>query len=451
MERILGSRAIWPTISLDPTDGMATVCVQLNKLAVPSPCHARIRHAIAVGSFVWFASMAMLPAQEALRMSMAGQDMAERRKLALSQQRFNVKLGPVDMRLSGSLRLEATDNVFAREDDGQADLSIRPALNLFSVWRVTEKNTLTLGLGLGYTKYLNTTEYDSLFISPDTDLSFDLYVGDFVINFHDRFDYSQEVSSDPTVSGTGSLNRFENTAGVQVTWDLNKAVITFGYDHRNFIAVKSEFEYLTHSAELFTATAGFAVQPTVMAGVEVGGGLLDYQEEILQDNQHIAAGPYVSAQLSEYTSLRLGGGYVIYSLETYGNTNLISRNAGFYVNGSLSQRLGNLVAHTFSFGRSLQSGIASDLVDVWLVQDTANWNILRKTRVTTTVSYEHATSPTTTGGETLDRYGFGITLGRTLTEHLTGSLGYQFYLKDSDRAGSDYLQNRLVLNLVYTF
>lgn len=437
-------------MNLDPTHGMATVCAQLNKLAVQPPRHARIRHAIAVASVLWFASMTLLPAQEALRMSLAGQDMAERRKRALSQQRFNVQWAPVATRLSGSLGVEATDNVFAADEDPEADLSMRPRLDLFSVWRVTEKNSLTLGLGLGYTKYLRTTEYDSLFISPDTDLSFDLYVDDFVINFHDRFDYSQDVSSDPTVSGTGSLNRFENTAGVQVTWDLNEAVLTLSYDHRNFIPVRSAFEYLTHSAELFTATAGFAIRPTVMAGVEVGGGLLDYQEDILQDNQHIAAGPYVAAQLSEYTSLRLGGGYVIYSLETYGNTNLTSRNAAFYFNGSLNQRLGNLISHTFSFGRSVQSGIASDLVDMWRVQDTADWNILRKTRVSTTVSYEHAKTSTTTG-ETLDRYGFGITLGRTLTEHLTGSLGYQFYLKNSDRAASDYLQNRLVLNLAYTF
>jgi hypothetical protein len=175
--------------------------------------------------------------------------------------------------------------------------------------------------------------------------------------------------------------------------------------------------------------------------------LLDYHLEELQDNQHFAAGPFLRAELSEYTTLRLGGGYVIYSLDTYGNPNLPSRVDGFYFDSSLRQRLGNLVVHTFSFGRNLQSGIDSDLIELWHVRSSANWNLLRKTGLATTLSYEHAK----TTDEILDRYGFGVTLSRTLTEHLTGSLGYQFYLKNSDLANSDYLQNRLVLNLVYTF
>jgi len=402
-------------------------------------------------------------------MSLAGQDMAERRKYALSQQHFNVLLGPVGLRFNTSLGLEATDNVYLRDNDRQADLIIRPQFNMFSAWRVTEKNTLTLGLGVGYAKYLNATEYDSLLISPDTDLSFDLYVGDFVINFHDRFDYSQDVSSDPTVSDTGGLSRFENTAGVLVTWDLNKAVLTFGYDHRNFIATEPQDDRLTHSAELFTVSAGLKLRPTILTGLELGGGLIDYgipssnNQLPLQDNQHIAIGPFLSSQLSEYTTLRLSGGYVIYDVDPYPAsltsqpgfgylTNVPSQIDAFYAYVSLRQRAGNLVSHTFSFGRSLQIGLASDLVDVWRVQDTANWNLLRKTSVATTVSYEHArTSAVSSTGETLDRYGFGITLGRRLTEKMSGTLGYQFYLKNSDLANSDYLQNRLVLNLVYTF
>lgn len=437
-------------IRLDPLAGLDTVCARLrhyfSKFCDRTGVNLGTRAA-----FLLFAVLpALLPAQEALRISLAGQSMAERRKYELSQQRFNVKLGPVAMRLSSNLGVEATDNVFATENNPRADLSVRPQMNLFSVWRVTEKNSLSLGLGLGYRKYVRTTEYDSLFISPDTDLSFDLYVGDFAINFHDRFDYSQDVSSDPTVSGTGSLNRFENTAGVQVIWDLNKALLTFGYDHRDFIAIKSQFEQLTHSAELFTTTAGFRLQPTLQVGLEVGGGFLDYQRQVLQDNQHIAAGPYVIAQVSEYTSVRLGGGYVFYSLDTYGNTALSSQTDAVYFDGSVRQRLGSLITHTLSFGRTVQSGIASDLVDVWRVQDTAMWNLLRKTSLSTTVSYEHAKT-STTQGETLDRYGFGVTLGHTLTKRMSGTLGYQFYLKNSDRANSDYLQNRLVLNLAYTF
>ena len=395
-----------------------------------------------------------LSAQEALRYSMAGQDMAELRKRQLENQDFNVKFGSLAMRFDSRLGIEATDNVRASASDPQADLTLRPVLNMFSVWRVSQKNNLTLGLGIGYTKYLRTTDYDNLYISPDTDLSFDVYVGDFIINLHDRFDYSQDVSSDPLVSGTGSLNRFENTAGVQVTWDLNKLLVTAGYDHNTFITTDKQYEHLDHAAELFSASAGLKVSPLVLVGIEAGGGLLDYAtvalNRRLQDNQHIAIGPFVSAQLSDYTSIKLGGGYVMYSLDTYGQTNLPTSLDAFYLNLSLQQRIGNLVSHTFSVNRTVQSSISSDLLDVWQIQDRARWNIFRKTGLNTTLSYEHA-SQNSVVGETLDRYGFGVALSRRLTEKMNASLGYQFYLKNSDDANRDYTQNRLVLDVVYTF
>jgi hypothetical protein len=426
----------------------------------------------AIVIWIWLALWNSLPAQEAFRISLAGQQAAEQRKLALEQEKLNIKLGPVGLRFTGGLTVNATDNVFAREDDERADLFVRPAVSLFSLWRLSERNALTFGMGLGYTKYVKTTQYDSLFISPDTDLSLDVYAGDFVINFHDRFSYSQDVSSDPTISGTGSLNRFENMIGTAVTWDLNKVVLTAGYDHTDFIATESEFEHLTHTADLFTAAARFIVTPTFAAGLEIGGGRLDYNEEVLQDNQHIAAGPFVMAQLSEYTQVRLAGGYVTYDLARYANTysevittnvvegmevyttNLVSslpsHNDAFYFNGSVRSRLGSLLVHTLTFGRVVQSGIASDLVDLWYVRSSGSWNLFRKTSLTTSLSYEHATT-SKTAGETLDRYGFGFTLSRPLTRRVTGSAGYQFFFKNSDLAGSDYLQNRLVLNVVYTF
>lgn len=395
-----------------------------------------------------------LSAQEALRYSIAGQDMAELRKRQLENQDFNVKFGSLAMRFDSRLGIEATDNVRASASDPQADLTLRPVLNMFSVWRVSQKNNLTLGLGIGYTKYLRTTDYDNLYISPDTDLSFDVYIGDFIINLHDRFDYSQDVSSDPLVSGTGSLNRFENTAGVQVTWDLNKLLVTAGYDHNTFITTDKQYEHLDHAAELFSASAGLKVSPLVLVGIEAGGGLLDYAtvalNRRLQDNQHIAIGPFVSAQLSDYTSIKLGGGYVMYSLDTYGQTNLPTSLDAFYLNLSLQQRIGNLVSHTFSVNRTVQSSISSDLLDVWQIQDRARWNIFRKTGLNTTLSYEHA-SQNSVLGETLDRYGFGVALSRRLTEKMNASLGYQFYLKNSDDANRDYTQNRLVLDVVYTF
>lgn len=406
------------------------------------------------GYFLILATLLIVPeapGQEALRASMAGQDAAEARKRALANQRFNLKLGPVSLRFSGEMATEATDNIRASEGNPQADLGIRAQLNTFALWRVTEKNSLTLGLGLGYVKYLETTEYDSFYISPDTDLSFDLYVDDFLINFHDRFDYSQDVTSDPTVSGTGSLSRFENTLGIRTIWDLNEAFVTASYDHRNYIATETKYKYLTHVAELLAVSAGFQVTPTLQTGVEVSGGLMDYQQNLVQDNQHVAAGPFVSGQLTEYTSFQFGGGYVVYYLDPLeGTTNGSSTVDAFYISGNLRQRVGEFLVHSLSLSRSVQSGIASQLLDMWRIEHSATWNVLRKTSMSTSLSYEHGYQPGV-GGETLDRYGGGLSFSRPITRKASARLGYQVYYKESDQPGRGYLQNRLVLNVAYTF
>jgi hypothetical protein len=131
-------------------------------------------------------------------------------------------------------------------------------------------------------------------------------------------------------------------------------------------------------------------------------------------------------------------------------TNAASNIDAYYLDFSLQQRVGNLLNHSLSFGRSVQSYIGSQLLDLWQIRHSATWNILRDTGVGTTLSYEHGTQ-SGIYGETLDRYGAGLTLTRTLTEKATASLGYTFYLKNSDVTGRGYLQNRLVLNVAYAF
>ena len=389
--------------------------------------------------------------QEALRVSLAGQDAAEARQRAVNEQKFQVKLGPVSLRVSASAGVEVTDNVRAVENNPQADLILRPRLDTFAVWRVTEKNSLTFGLGIGYLKYLHATDYDKFFISPGSDLSFDVYVKDFAINLHDRFAYTSDTTSDPTVSGRGSLTRIENTLGVGVTWDLNEMVINAGYDHDILNTVNTIDRYLDRSSELFTGGVGFKINPLVLAGLELGGGMTDFNEDLQPDNSHISIGPYVKAELTEYTSLRASGGYVKYLIDTSGLTNVVSEKPAFYFSIALNQRLSQMLTHGLSAGRRLQGGIESNLMDMWYANYSASWLLLHQTTVGTTLSFEHVTEPNLQQTETLNRYGFGLSFSRPITRKAVASLSYQIYYKDSDIANRGYLQNRLVFELGYTF
>ena len=79
-------------------------------------------------------------------------------------------------------------------------------------------------MGGGYSAYVQHSELSRYFVTPDSELSFDLYAGDFLINLHDRFSITENTYQDPTVAGTGNYSQLQNTLGVTTLWDLNKIV-----------------------------------------------------------------------------------------------------------------------------------------------------------------------------------------------------------------------------------
>jgi hypothetical protein len=394
-------------------------------------------------------------AQDAFRASLAGQAVAEAKKQALENQRYNVKLGPVSLRLEGQLGLEATDNVrYTGNENAESDLIIRPKLNMTTLWRVTEKNSLNLTLGVGYDKYVRTTDYDGMYISPGSDLSFDMYVEDFIINLHSRFSYLQDVTGDPTISGTGQFSRFENTSGVRTTWDLNKAVLTAGYDHQIYDPTDPLYSRYSRSSELGTVSALFQIQPAFFAGLEAGAGITTYDDPTQPNYNHVSVGPLFSVRLSEYTKVRLAGGYVMYFIDATTTMPSTQVNA-YYFDLTFQQRLGSTLSHSVSVGRQIQSGSFSSVTDQYYARYSANWRLFRKTGLSASLSYQNISDynfvQSGAIGEKIGYYGLGLALSRPITRHLTGSLGYQFYLKDSNVNLNDYTQNRLALNLIYAF
>ncbi len=384
-------------------------------------------------------------------MSMAAQLAAEARQRAMATPHYNIKLGLWTARFEGDFAVEAVDNVQLTEDDTQADFILRPELRITSVWQVTDQNRLTLSSGFGYAKYFEVTELDHFFVTPGSDLSFNVFAGDVVINLHDRFSLSQEAYGQPSISGTGEFGRFQNTLGVQADWDLNKLLLTFGYDHENYIATTTEFEYLTHASELFFTQVGFAANPTAVVGLEVGGGLTDYDENVLNDLTHFNVGVFSRYQVSDKLNLRLSGGYTIYTADDKNETtNSVTDADAVYGDLSVTHRLHSKFDYGVSVGRQIQLGIYSDTLDIFYARLHQTWNLLHKFNIRTSQFYEHAEESGTTP-ETLDRFGAGLELGYQLTKKLSASARYDFIKKDSNFPRAGYTQNRLVLDLLYRF
>src|SRR5947209_2360185 len=127
-------------------------------------------------------------AQDAVRPSLAGEAASEARRQDVDRLPYNLLVGPVRFRVSATMGVEYNDNINFADVNKQDDVILHPQVNLDAIWPITQINTLTLDIGLGYSIYLDHSgsNTNGVLISPASQLSFDIFVGDFRINIHDR-------------------------------------------------------------------------------------------------------------------------------------------------------------------------------------------------------------------------------------------------------------------------
>ena len=393
-------------------------------------------------------------------MSIASAQAAEaRRGAAKTIGYYNLKLGPTAWNFGAGLGVSYNSNVNNTESNAQGDFIFSPQLNTRMLWPVSDINSINLALGAGYSAYVKNPQLDRAFITPGSELSFDLYAGDFWINLHDRFSITENSYQDPTVAGSGNYSQFQNALGVATTWDLNKAVVRAGYDHVSYDALtggngQNSGGQPSEYSEVFSSSAGYALKPGMLLGVELGGSLINYSTTTTNTPSSSAnqwnVGSFYDAPVSEYIHFTGHAGYTVYSPQSSGAAATSGDFSGMYAQLDITHRLNQYVAYSLSGGRSISVAFAGGTIDRYFAHWAANWAILRKMTLGTSFSYEHG-SPLSGGGETYDQYGPGISLSRAITTKLSSSLGYQLYWRDSNLPGRNYTVNVVSLNLNYTF
>ena len=391
--------------------------------------------------------------QDALRTSVAGEQAEEAlAKANATVGYYNLKMGDLQLRLQSGLSIEADDNVNLVNSDKQGDVIISPSVNAHLTYPISEKNSLNFNIGIGYSAYVVHQNLDQLFITPGTELSFNIFVKDFVINLHDRLSITEQSYENPEASGVANYSYLENDAGISATWDLNKAQISVDYDHVNLVSFNSAVSQEDSTEELFSANAGLDVNNFSELGVEISAGIIKYDQNILNGGVQYSAGLFYKLQLSQYISLRADAGYFIDQLDnnSTSTTNFQSNVDAFYGSLSLEHRINEHVTYTLQGGRQIQSGLFSDTLDLYYAQLQANWSVVRQWPFTTYFSYENGTE---TGGlgEKIERYGFGASVSRAITRKLDASLAYSFWDRLSNLPGRDYTDNQIVLTLTYNF
>ena len=421
-----------------------------------SCCPALFTRKLAPALFgVLLIAASIASAQDAVRPSLAGEAAAEARRQSIERIPYNLLAGPIRFRFSASVGIEYNDNINYAEVNELDDFILRPQANVNAIWPITQLNTLRLDLGVGYSFYLDHSDANTsgILLSPGSQLSFDIFVSDFKINFHDRFSLEQDPISEIGLSNTVDYGRFQNTAGVSVLWDLNTVVVTVGYDHYNYISTTDDFDYLNRNAEIFGASVSVAATSTTSIGAEGNYVLTYYDDNVLNDSDSYSAGLFVETQVTSNVKLRVAGGYQWIDFEEGGFIMDSDNVEDFYVNLLLSHRINSSITHRISAGHESQLGINSNYIELNYVRHTATFNIINKTLLSTELFYEDAddSGGFFIDGEAMNRYGGAVTLGYQLTRHVTLGARYQYTQKDSDQPLRDFKQNRVSLDGSYSF
>lgn len=399
-------------------------------------------------------------AQEALGEAVEVDRGRRARKEAVDRNLYNLRAGPVYLHFDALMAFELNDNPQLVDNPKEVDFAFRPELNIASLWPLNKYNALSFDVGIGYRKYIHNDDLDQLIITPRSELAFDIRTGDVTINLHERVSYTQNPASDPTVSGTGDFGGIENTVGVRADWDLNRLILTAGYDHVNFFSSgSSASDIQERSQELFYTRGTIRLGPAVRTGLEVGGGMTDYAADVFADNTELSVGPFFEVDVTKELTLRAAGGYVRYDFDTPSLNPSITNAVpnvpdsvdDFYANITATHQLNRYMNHNLSLGREARSGAASELVTMWYVRYGNNWQFSQYTTLNTQLFYENGKERAGFAGEKFWRVGVGAGITVPLARQLNAGLSYQLIYKDSDQPLRDYLQNLVTLDFRYAF
>ncbi|MEO6788117.1 MAG: hypothetical protein ABI318_18485 [Chthoniobacteraceae bacterium] len=425
------------------------------------PHDRSLRHSVMSRALAAFALAclggATAGAQESIRPSGISSLAADARQEQESKTRGDfLKFGPVNVDASAQVELEYNDNVGLSENNRQSDFIFRPRLNVDSEWKVTELNTLRLGVSLSYAKYFNNPRLDTqaLLLDPGTQLGFDIFVGEHLrLNIHDRIEIVQNPIDEANLSNVDRFARLQNSAGVTAFIRYPDHDFVLGYDHFNYSTLSSEFNYLDRTEEQFFFSARRRVSDAFGFGVEASTALVKYSEHVNNDSTEWSVGAFADATLSEYTKLRISAGYQDMSFDANGTSGDRNNFGSWYANISAAQRLSQYLSHSLTAGREARLGLTVNFADYVFARYAATW---RMNAVLTWSFDAFVEDAQESGGAALSaenafRWGAGASLAWKVGARTSLGFRYQYVNKDSNLALRSYYQDSVTVSMNHQF
>ncbi|MDX6766256.1 MAG: hypothetical protein SFU85_05655 [Candidatus Methylacidiphilales bacterium] len=371
----------------------------------------------------------------------------------------NARVGTSTVRLVGGLSTQFNDNINYSENNRLSDFIITPVVELNLLWPVTDLNTLTFDIGASYDKYIQHPEADTkgINIAPDSNINFRAQVGEYVVlNFFDRFSFQQTPLDEPTISNTLDYSRFENTAGVELIWNINKALEYISrYTYGTWIAFDDAFTFLDRDTHTISNSIKFELNPALYTGLNTNVIITDYKESFQNDNIMLKAGPFVRAKVTENTELGGELNYVVgwFDRGDSGTSNNQDRENINNINfvGDITNRFNARGTQRLTAGYESILGTTSNFYDLAYARYDVAWQLFPLLSTDLQLFYEYGDESGSRLSEAFQRYGGQIKFSYRVTKSIVSSIGYRYTERDSDSSGQDYYQNVFMFDMDYRF
>jgi opacity protein-like surface antigen len=375
-----------------------------------------------------------------------------------TEDRYNLALGPLRFSASAGLGVMWTDNVGLSSQNRQSDFVISPSVNLDSKWRITEINTLHFSIGLGYSYYLQHSQYDTngMTLSPNSELAFTIHVGDFAFTVRDQFSLLNDPISLvglPANSGSGNFRRFQNQVGITTDWIANPVFdISLGYDHFNLWVLGSNLAGLNVSDQAIdtvSLTPRYKLGPAITLGLNMTASYVQYTGSNT-NGQSYMLGPFVELGLTKNTHMTLGAGYQYFGNAGNSSGWDTSNSNSIYARASIDNRLNDFFSHKLVFSHSTEAGYTSNYYNLYDLEYAANWRATSSLAVDLRLIYQHYDIPGV-GGSIGNRYGAEIGTRYQLTPSVSLGLSYRYINNTENIPNSNAYQNSVLFNVFYSF
>lgn len=374
--------------------------------------------------------------------------------------------GPVQLSLGAYTGADYEDNILLTQTNTQPDGILHAGLNLGFDWPATPQSDVNLNTSLGYAHYLNNPQYDYLEVGPNSLLSWNVSFADGSLNFFDQFSYSQEVVTQPALSGVATFPIFDNTVGGRVNWSPGQWVFQAGYSHDNYLSDASAFDYLNRASEYVFARGAWQFAEKTQAGLETSASLTTYSLAAEGESYSLSIGPYAEWQITQAIRATLRGGPTFYFFNSPQSSSQGNKLGSYYAGFQVSEQLTDFLSHQIDVERDVSLGLnqGSQYVEQLTASYSVSLALTQRIGLNLNGNYVHGNqsfqnSATLFPGltvlinqsEVYNLYSAGPMLSWRATDKFSTSLGYNYYLRTSNLPGRGYTQNSLSLRLNYAF